>query len=88
MCSSQKYTPLAAGGIVTRPTYALMGEGGEPEAVLPLSKAGQMGFGGQGAITIINNIDGALSSEDVTRGIFEAIEQAQRIGALPRWRYA
>ncbi len=87
---SQQFTPtaLAEGGIVTRPTYALIGEGGEPEAVLPLSKAGQMGFGGQGVITIINNIDGALSSEDVARGIFEAIEQAQRIGALPRWRYA
>lgn len=31
-------TPLATGGIVTGPTPALIGEGGEPEAVLPLSK--------------------------------------------------
>lgn len=29
---------LAAGGIATRPTLAEIGEGGEPEAVLPLSK--------------------------------------------------
>ena len=29
---------LAAGGIATAPTLAEIGEGGEPEAVLPLSK--------------------------------------------------
>jgi len=39
---------LASGGIVTRPTLALLGEGGEAEAVVPLSKAGDMGFGGGG----------------------------------------
>lgn len=39
---------LAQGGIVTRPTNALIGEGGEPEAVIPLSKAAQMGFGSNG----------------------------------------
>ena len=37
---------LADGGIVTEPTTALIGEGGEPEAVIPLSKAADMGFGG------------------------------------------
>lgn len=37
---------LAEGGIVTEPTTALIGEGGEPEAVIPLSKAEGMGFGG------------------------------------------
>lgn len=37
---------LATGGIVTAPTTALIGEGGEPEAVVPLSKAQSMGFGG------------------------------------------
>lgn len=37
---------LAEGGIVTSPTTALIGEGGEPEAVVPLSKANSMGFGG------------------------------------------
>lgn len=29
---------LASGGVVTRPTFAMIGEGGEPEAVIPLSK--------------------------------------------------
>lgn len=43
---------LAEGGIVTDPTTALIGEGGEPEAVVPLSKAGNffsdaMGMAGQ-----------------------------------------
>ena len=33
---------LAAGGIATRPTLAQIGEGGEPEAVMPLSKLAQM----------------------------------------------
>lgn len=36
---------LAQGGIVTSPTLALIGEAG-PEAVVPLSKMGQMGGGG------------------------------------------
>lgn len=33
---------LAQGGIVTKPTFAMIGEGGEPEAVIPLSKLGNM----------------------------------------------
>lgn len=32
---------LAEGGIVTQPTFAMIGEGGEPEAVIPLSKLEQ-----------------------------------------------
>lgn len=40
------FTPLAEGGIVTRPTFALIGEAG-PEAVIPLNspRAGGMGSG-------------------------------------------
>jgi hypothetical protein len=36
------YKAMATGGIITRPTMALMGEAG-PEAVIPLSKMGSMG---------------------------------------------
>jgi hypothetical protein len=36
----------ATGGIVSRPTLVLAGEGGEPEAIIPLSKSREMGFGG------------------------------------------
>jgi len=38
-------TRMAAGGIVTSPTLALIGESG-PEAVVPLSRMGSMGGGG------------------------------------------
>lgn len=36
---------LAEGGIVMRPTLAVIGEGGEPEAVIPLSKLSGVGGG-------------------------------------------
>lgn len=86
--ASQKYTPLAEGGIAIAPTHALIAEAGEPELVLPLSKAQDYGFGGGGVINLTFNItpDGSLSREDMTRAIFESIEKAQRTGALPRWR--
>lgn len=35
------FKALASGGIVTKPTVALIGEGGESEAVIPLSKLNQ-----------------------------------------------
>jgi hypothetical protein len=46
---------LAAGGIVDRPTMALIGEAG-PEAVVPLSSAGGLGgFTNYGTITVVSN---------------------------------
>jgi hypothetical protein len=42
---------LAQGGIVTGPTLAMIGEAG-PEAVVPLSRAGEFGMGGGGNVTI------------------------------------
>ena len=36
---------LAEGGIATRPTNAVVGDGGEPEIIAPLSKAKDFGFG-------------------------------------------
>jgi len=55
---------LAKGGIVTRPTLALIGEAG-PEAVVPLSgangrAAAAAGFGGGGGITI--NFNGPMQT--------------------------
>ena len=32
------FTPMAEGGIVSKPTFAMVGEGGESEAIMPLSK--------------------------------------------------
>jgi len=43
---------LAQGGIVTGPTLAMIGEGNEPEAIIPLSKLASMGFGGGEGPTI------------------------------------
>jgi hypothetical protein len=54
----KNYTVNAAGGVITRPTFGLVGEAG-PEAIIPLNKVG--GFGG--GITIINNIQGSLVTE-------------------------
>ncbi len=46
--------PLATGGIATGPTQSLIGEGGEPEMVLPLSKAESMGFGNNSSSNVVN----------------------------------
>ena len=65
-------TPFAKGGIVTQPTFALIGEAG-PEAVIPLNRAGALG-----GITI--NIEAGLVStpDQVGQQIIEAIQRAQR----------
>jgi len=54
--SSSSLPGLATGGIVTRPTTALIGEGGEPEAIVPLSRAQSMGFGGSDEIKQTNTL--------------------------------
>lgn len=65
---------LATGGIVTRPTLALVGEAG-PEAVIPLNRASNMGMG---SVTI-NVQAGLVSSPDqIGQQIIEAIQSAQR----------
>jgi len=59
---------LAEGGIVTGPTLAMIGEGGESEAVIPLSKLSAMMQGGNGSqrIEVVGRISGAdiLLSQD------------------------
>jgi hypothetical protein len=63
---------MAQGGIVTSPTLALIGEAG-PEAVVPLSKMGQMGGGIHVTVTSAN-----------PDAVVEAIvEWSKRNGALP-----
>ena len=69
---------LASGGIVTKPTLAVVGEGGEPEAVIPLSQLGNYG-GGQQEVVVkldvapdladiltarVNRVNGRTSQED------------------------
>ena len=52
---------LAEGGIVTGPTLALIGEGRESEAVIPLSKLPQIAGGAGGAVEVY----GRLSGQDI-----------------------
>lgn len=56
--ASQPLPALGEGGIVTKPTYALMGEKG-PEAVIPLNKSSGAGLGN---ITII--VNGSVMEEE------------------------
>lgn len=90
--SASQYTGLAAGGIVTKPTYALLGEGGAKEAVLPLTETNmkRAGFSqSEGGVININiSIGTSYSGEQLSRNVYEGIERAQRTGLLPKWRYA
>jgi hypothetical protein len=64
---------LAEGGIVNRPTLAMIGEAG-PEAVVPLSKMGGMGSG-----SIIINVAGSVIQEkDLAITVRDSIAQLMR----------
>ncbi len=83
--ANQSYTGLAEGGIVQSPTHALIGEGAEKEAVIPLSKLEDFVDRGEGGVINLSiSINGNASADDV----YYAIERAQRTGLLPHWRYA
>lgn len=59
---------LAEGGIVTAPTLAMIGEGGQSEAVIPLDRLGE--FGGGQNVVVTGKISGAdilLSNERASR---------------------
>jgi hypothetical protein len=77
--SMPQITMLAEGGIVTSPTLAMIGEGREPEAVIPLSKLGSMGFGGGGGANITVNVNGGDP-----RAVVDALRKyMQTHGAVP-----
>lgn len=75
---------LAEGGIVTRPTLAMIGEGGESEAVIPLSKMSQFGFGGPrggaGGANITINVNAGMGTNGAKLGedIVSAIKRYER----------
>jgi hypothetical protein len=65
---------LAEGGIVTKPTIAMIGEGGQSEAVIPLDKLGKMGGGN---ITI--NVTGGLAtSAEIGESVVNALRAYSR----------
>ena len=70
---------MAEGGIVSKPTLAVIGEGSEPEAVVPLSKLGAMGGGG-GTVNVTVNMPAGSTGEDVVAALQSYV---RRRGALP-----
>jgi len=65
---------LAEGGIVTKPTLAMIGEGGQSEAVIPLDKLGGMGGGN---ITI-NVTGGIATSAEIGESVVNALRAYSR----------
>ena len=55
---------LAEGGVVTEPTMSMVGEGNEPEAVLPLSKLASM-LEQMGGNSVTNNDSNMTQSESI-----------------------
>ena len=64
---------MASGGIVNSPTLAMIGEAG-PEAVIPLSRMGQMG----GGMSITVNAGLISTPDQIGQDIITAIQKAQR----------
>ena len=69
----------AEGGVITKPTLALIGEAGEREAVVPLSKAAEMGFGGSGAQLLHSNI--YVDGRKIADAIGPAMVSRMRVNA-------
>lgn len=63
---------LAEGGVVTKPTLAMIGEGREAEAVIPLSKLDKMLNGGRGI-----TVNGPLIGEVKTMGSRLSLSELQ-----------
>jgi phage-related protein len=71
-------TALAQGGIVTGPTLAMIGDNmSGKEAVIPLERAGEFGFGG-GSGTTYNITVNALDPASASRAVVDAIRQYER----------
>jgi hypothetical protein len=70
-----KIPMLAEGGIVTQATLAMIGEGNEPEAIIPLSKLASMGFGGGGGTTITVNVNGG-DPNSIVRALQQYVRQS------------
>ena len=66
---------MAEGGIVSQPTLAMIGEGNEPEAVVPLSKLGDVAGAAKGNTIVYNAAPGA--SFDKESELFSAMRRAK-----------
>lgn len=73
--SGSKMLPFADGGIVTRPTIGLIGEAGEKEAVIPLSKLGNVVgqlTGGNITYTQVVHINGNANPDEVKQAMSQS----------------
>ena len=70
---------LQEGGVVTRDTVARIGEGGEPEAIVPLSRADQFGFGG-GGDRITNLYFTTYGNIEIDNFEFRVLEAIKQLG--------
>ena len=87
---------FAQGGVVTRPTMALLGDGGEPEYVVPKSKAagfatrylqgeGRSAAGGGGSFTAPSiNITTGPVQQDQTGQRWATVEDVERVAVATR----
>jgi hypothetical protein len=87
--SSQQFIPaLKEGGVALSPTLAQVGDGDEPELVLPLSKAKDFGFGTKQQPTQVINVvvenNTIYGIDDFGKKAYDAIKSAQRIGKVPK----
>lgn len=74
-----KIPQMATGGIVNRPTIALIGEQG-PEAVVPLSMLGTMPNSDEGNTTIVNlNVYALNASAQTGRQVYDSLREYARV---------
>lgn len=87
LSGSSKVPALASGGVVTAPTLSLIGEGGEPEAVIPLSKLEKILGGAStsvgGGITFapVIQISGEANKKEVDAALNYAYEKFKALMA-------
>lgn len=89
--AAQKYTPMAVGGIVSKPTHAYIGEGAEAEAVMPLSHLSRMlsrqgmDANSGGVINVHISMGDVYDPDQIAEQVYQGINRAQERGMLPAW---
>lgn len=81
---------FAKGGIVDRPTLAMIGEAGESEAVIPLSKWSQMTGGSGGDTFHIHMPQGLVvgTADEIVQKLADLVATARRRGTLADGAFA
>lgn len=78
---------LADGAVVTQPRTVLVGEGGEPEGIFPLSKAKQFGFGGGATnMSVAINLPNVRRPEDFATPGARRVISRELMGQIQRMK--